>query len=109
MDTARVDICYRPFRIAWAIHSGDKEGFRRAVRLTHTLWGGRFNPIVMADRPEEARRLIELFRADLIIAVGTAPEVVALPAKFPHLIPPYYGEMLSLPHPREPLGVNEHR
>ena len=55
METARVDICYRPLRIAWAIHSTDKDGFRQAVCLSHTLWGGRFNPIVMADRPEEAR------------------------------------------------------
>jgi hypothetical protein len=34
METARVDICYRPLRVAWAIHSSDKDGFRRAVRLS---------------------------------------------------------------------------
>jgi hypothetical protein len=78
MDTARVDICYRPLRVAWAIHSGDREGFRRAVRLTHTLWGGRFNPIVMADRVDEARRLMDLFRVDLIVAVGTPKLSVCL-------------------------------
>lgn len=58
-ETARVDICYRPLRVAWAIHSADKDGFRQAVRLSHILWGGPFNPIVMADRPEEAHQLIE--------------------------------------------------
>ena len=72
METARVDICYRPLRVAWTIHSTDKDGFRQAVRLSHTLWGGRFNPIVMADRPEEAHQLIELYRADVIVEVSEA-------------------------------------
>jgi hypothetical protein len=73
METARVDICYRPLRVAWAIHSTDNDGFRQAVCLSHTLWGGRFNPIVMADRPEEARQLIELYRADVVVAIGSDP------------------------------------
>ena len=30
MDTTRVDICYRPLRIAWAIQSDDFESFRQA-------------------------------------------------------------------------------
>ena len=30
MDTTRVDICYRPLRIAWAIQSDDFELFRQA-------------------------------------------------------------------------------
>lgn len=48
MDTLRVDICYRPLRIGWVIQSGDVSAFRQAVKLSHTLWGGRFNPILMA-------------------------------------------------------------
>ena len=118
MPSARFDV-----RLAlWTLHAStsvtglyellgrftrdDKEGFRRAVRLTHTLWGGRFNPIVMADRLEEARRLIELFRADCIVSVGTAPEVVGLPERFPHLIPPYFPDMLFLPHTTEPTRAH---
>jgi hypothetical protein len=97
MDTTRVDICYRPLRIAWAIHSEDRESFRRAVRLTHTLWGGRFNPIVMADRPEEAKQLVERFRADVIWPVGDAAAVKDLPKQFPHLINPFLPAMLFLP------------
>jgi hypothetical protein len=77
METTRVDICYRPLRIAWAVHSGDRESFRKAVRLTHTLWGGRFNPIVLVDRAKEAKQVIELFRADVIMPVGESEEVVA--------------------------------
>jgi hypothetical protein len=95
MDTRRVDICYRPLRIAWAIHSGDRNAFRDAVRLSHTLWGGRFNPIVMVDRAEEAKQLIELYRADMIVPVGGAEETREFPKRFPHLQNPFYPEALS--------------
>lgn len=97
MDTRSVNICYRPLRIAWAVQSKDRNAFREAVRLTHTLWGGRFNPIVMADRPDEAEELIELFRADVIVPVGDAEETKEFPKRFPHLGNPIY--------PREPLSA----
>jgi hypothetical protein len=96
MDTARVDICYRPLRIAWAIRSDDREGFRRAVRLTHTMWGGRFNPIVFADRLDEARQIIELFRADMVVSVGCSAEVKEFPARFSYLISPLFPDELFL-------------
>ena len=70
MNTIRVDICYRPLRIGLAIRSDDIDAFRQAVRLSHTLWGGRFNPILIVDREEEAKRLIDLFRVDLIWPIG---------------------------------------
>ena len=99
MDTSRVDICYRPLRIAWAIHSKDREAFREAVRLTHTMWGGRFNPLVLADQPEEARATIDAFRADFVIAIGAAEEVTNFPTQFPHLINPLLPKDLFLRHP----------
>ena len=90
MDTLRADICYRPLRIGWVIQSGDVGAFRQAVRLSHTLWGGRFNPILIADREDEARRLIDLFRVDLLLPVGTADVVKAFSQKFPYLINPFF-------------------
>jgi len=99
MDTTRVDICYRPLRIAWAIRSDDWVAFREVVRLTHTLWGGRFNPIVMADREEEARQTIELFRADFIVPVGASDEVQNFPLRFPYLINPLFPKDLFLRDP----------
>ena len=95
MDTMRVDVCYRPLRIAWAIHSGDKQAFRRAVRLSHTMWGGRFNPIVMADR-HEAHQLIGLFRVDVIIPLGDSKAVKEFPHRFPYLINPFFPHDLFL-------------
>ncbi len=96
MDTIRVDICYRPMRIGWVIQSGDIGAFRQAVKLSHTLWGGRFNPILMADREDEARQLIDLFRVDLLLPVGVADEVKAFSKKFPHLINPFFHDTIFI-------------
>jgi hypothetical protein len=106
METTRVDICYRPVRIAWAIQSGDYESFRRAVRLTHTLWGGRFDPIVVVDRPEEAKQIIERFRADIIWSVGDAAAVKEFPRQFPHLINPFFPDRLFLPEKDRPTRAH---
>ena len=94
MDTLRVDICYRPLRIGWVIKSGDIGAFRQAVKLSHTLWGGRFNPILIADREDEARRLVELFRVDLLLPVGDTDEVKTFAKKFPHLINPFFHDSI---------------
>jgi hypothetical protein len=90
METVRVNIAYRPLRICWAIKDGDKEGFRKAVRQSHALWGGCFNPIVVVDRESEAKRIVEAFRADVIFPVGDSDVVKAFVAKFPHLINPFF-------------------
>jgi hypothetical protein len=84
----------------------DKDGFQQAVRLSHTPWGGRFNPIVMADRPEEARQIIELYRADVIVAIGSDSTVAAFPEQFPHLIRPYFPDTLFLRHQTEPTRAH---
>ncbi len=94
MDTIRVDICYRPLRIGWAISSGDIEAYRRAVCLSYALWGGRFNPILIADREEETKRLVDLFRVDVVWPVGDTDEVKTLPKKFPYLINPFFHDTL---------------
>src|SRR6266487_1769820 len=96
METARVDICYRPLRIAWAIRSGDREALREAERLSHTMWGGRFNPIVMVDRAEQAKRLVELYRVDMIVPVGQLPKAKDIAELFPHLINPFFPNTLFL-------------
>src|SRR6266851_8146889 len=94
MDTIRVDISYRPLRIGWAIQAGDLEAFRSAVRLSYALWGGRFNPILIAENDDETKQLVDLFRVDLIWPIGNGDLVKALPATFPHLINPFFHDSL---------------
>lgn len=90
-DTLRVDICYRPLRIGWAVRHGDWDSLRKAMRYSHALCGGRFNPILVVDHEDESKRLVDIFRADLIVPVGNSPEVLAYGKKFPHLINPLQG------------------
>ncbi|WP_321886453.1 hypothetical protein [Paraburkholderia bannensis] len=90
MDTVRVSIAYRPLRICWAIKAGDTVAFREAVRLNHALWGGRFNPIVIVDREDEARATVEAFRADIVRPLGQSEEVKAFAGRFAHLISPFF-------------------
>jgi hypothetical protein len=101
MDTVRVNICYRPLRICWAISAGDFAAFRSAVRTTFTMWGGRFNPIAIVDRPEEADRIVEVFRADIIVPVGNTDALDAFKKRFSHLISPFFPDGLF-------LGSKEH-
>lgn len=99
MDTLRVDICYHPLRIGWAIKSGDIKAFRQVVKLSHTLWGGRFNPILVADREDEAKHLADLFRIDMLLPVGESPDLANFPKKFPHLINPIHYDSIFVDGP----------
>ena len=101
MDAVRVSISYRPLRIAWAIHAGDMEALRRTVRMSYALWGGRYNPIVIVDREEEADRLVEAYRPDLIVTVGDSRRLNAFPKRFPHLIYPLLGPVFINEQGRE--------
>jgi hypothetical protein len=99
METVRVNICYRPMRICWAIADGDFASFRRAIRLNNTMWGGRYNPIAIVDRTDEAQRIVEVFRADMIVPLGDSPAAAEFPKKFPYLINPLFGDHLFNPRP----------
>lgn len=66
------------------------DAFRTAARISFALWGGRFNPIVVVEQQEQAEKLIEVFRVDLILPLGDSEQVKQFPKKFPHLITPFF-------------------
>lgn len=35
-DTLRVDVCYRPLRIGWAVRQGDSVAIRQAMRYSQS-------------------------------------------------------------------------
>ena len=84
-----MDVTYRPLRIGWALTGQDIEACRQAARLNYTLWGGRFNPLLPVDRPAFARQLVDAFRVDVVLPIGTAPEVTAFVDSFPYLLNPF--------------------
>lgn len=97
METTRLDIVYRPLRIGWAVKAGDLTGLKQAVQLSHALWGGRFNPVLVVDCEAEASRQIELFRVDMIWPVSAGEEAKKFAGKFPHLITPIMGDCIVGP------------
>ena len=101
MDTVRVKIAYRPLRICWAIKEGDVTAFQDAVRTNHALWGGRFNPIVVVDRPREAGAIAEAFRADIVFPLGESDEVKIFAAKYKHLISPFLPDAIFVGKDRD--------
>lgn len=96
MDSIRVDICYRPLRIGWAIRRGDLDALRSAMRLSFALWGGRFNPVIVVDQEEQAQDLVDLFRLDMIVPVGDSDVVKSFPKRFPYLFNPFFPEGLFI-------------
>ncbi|MER9339205.1 hypothetical protein NKI41_00280 [Mesorhizobium sp. M0601] len=93
MDTVSIDIVYRPLRIAFAIRSDDLANFQHAARLCFAFWGGRFNPILLVDRPE-AKQQIEVFRPDIVVPLGNHADVAAFVAAYPHWKSPFFPETL---------------
>lgn len=103
MDTLSVTVRYRPLRIGWCIRAGDLTSLREAWRLSFTMWGGCFNPIIPVDNIEYARALVDLFRVDLLWPVSNDAAVKSFIEMFPHLPNPLFSEELF------PTGSNESR
>jgi hypothetical protein len=68
MNTLSLRIKFRPLKIGWCIRNGDVEALQKALRLSHTLWGGRYNPVIPIDDAQQAKQLIRLFRVDVLIS-----------------------------------------
>lgn len=91
MYPPRIWIEYRPVRIGWVIAAPDQALFAEAVRLTHCLWGGTYNPIIPAYRPELARSLCNVFNVDLLFGIGPKKATQPLMDEFPYLPPGMWG------------------
>jgi hypothetical protein len=85
MHPPRIWIEYRPIRIGWVIAEPDPALFAEAVRLTHCLWGGTYNPIIPAYLPELARSLCRVFNIDLLYGIGPIEKTQPFIDEFPHL------------------------
>lgn len=76
------------------MRDGDKASLINAFRLSHCLWGGRFNPIIVVDNEPFARHLIELFHVDALFPVGADEKCRSFTKSFKHLPFPTYHEDL---------------
>jgi len=98
MDTLSVNVRYRPLRIGWCIRSNDFTALREAWRLSSTMWGGLYNPIIPVDDLDYARALVELFRVDLLWPASDDAAVKSFIESFPHLPNPLFHGQLFVAH-----------
>ena len=66
------------------------EALQRAIRLSLTMWGGRYNPIVPVD-DLIAEALVKLFRVDALVTVSDVPAVRDFITAHIHLTWPMMG------------------
>jgi hypothetical protein len=66
--------------------------FRTAVRYSHALWGGRYNPIVVIEDEEEAAQLLDAFNVDTIFRIGNSEQLKAFSKLFSYLIKPWLSD-----------------
>lgn len=98
MNTLSVTVRYRPIRIGWCVLKGDFAALREALKLTFTMWGGRYNPVIPIDDFEAASSLIRLFRVDVLWPASDDAAVKEFIKRFPHLPNPFFQEELFVPH-----------
>jgi len=70
VSTLSVRISYRPVRIGWCVRNDNWDDLRRAVRLTHALWGGRFNPLIPISGLPVSKALVELYGVDALYPIS---------------------------------------
>lgn len=104
MSTLSVTIQYRPVRMGFCVQQNALDDLDRAIRLTHTFWGGRFNPMIPVgsngDENKLARALVDIFEVDILHPVSSTPDVDAFIKSFPHLPWPKFDRELYIDSPR---------
>jgi hypothetical protein len=68
---------YRPVRIGWCLQAERVDQLEEALRLTHALAGGCFNPLIPVDSPELAESLVDRFRVDVLFPVADNEPITA--------------------------------
>lgn len=120
MSTLSLNLRYRPLRIGWCVEAGDIDAVRRAMQLSFTQWGGRFNPIIPLDDLEHAEALIKLYRVDTLFAASDTDNARDFVASHHHLPWPLfhddifvhntdysYNQLVDLHHPIAKLYEKE--
>jgi hypothetical protein len=78
-------ISYRPVRVGWCVRMGDLEDVHRVLRWTHTLWGGRYNPIIPVHATVDGAQLVRRFRVDALFPAANDQALIGFAESFPHL------------------------
>ena len=100
MSTLSINVRYRPIRLGFCVQKGNLSELERALRLTHTLWGGRFNPLIPVgltrEENELPKALVEAFNVDALYPLSAAAAIENFIAGYPHLPWPKYDRELYI-------------
>ena len=95
-----MNVRYRPIRLGFCVQKGDLIGLDRALRLAHTLWGGRFCPIIPVGVSEEEKELpkalVDAFNVDALYPITSAATIEQFIADYPYLPWPKYDRELFI-------------
>jgi hypothetical protein len=84
MSAQTVRLRFRPLRFGWCVRQGNLEEVRRVLQITHTLWGGRYNPIIPVGCSLDAQ-LVDLYQVDALYPASDDLTVAEFIAQFRHL------------------------
>lgn len=86
MDTLNLRIRYRPVRFGWCVRENNLEDLRRVLRLTHTLWGGRYNPVIpVTPNTKKTEQLMRAFQVDALYPAADDQQLQEFVGLFPFL------------------------
>jgi len=90
MSSLSVHVQYRPIKIGFCIRENNLEDYKKALQLTHTLWGGKYNPLIPIGNDEyAARRIIAFFKPDVLYPITSDDALINFIKQFPHIPWPF--------------------
>jgi hypothetical protein len=69
MATVTLNTRYRPGRIGFCVRHNDLVTALNAMDIAHSIWGGRFCPIIPCDDATQAGQLIDAFAVDTLYSI----------------------------------------
>ena len=90
MATLTLRLKYRPVRIGWCVRQDNMDDVRSVLLLSHTLWGGRYNPLIPIGDRDVAKRLVEAFRVDVLYPASRDHDFNNFAKSFPYLPHPHF-------------------
>lgn len=85
MGNLHLSIRYRPVRIGLCVRQGNWDDLKNLLAISHTLWGGRFNPLIPIEDIDIAKKLIEAFQVDCLLAPNKDEAFKTFGEAFPYL------------------------
>lgn len=89
MQTQSIELRFKPIRIGWCVKQGDMAGLKAALELSHTLWGGKYNPVIPVGNTQLQARLVRRFHVDILYPISESDEVNEFVKLYPYLETPY--------------------